>query len=209
MRAWIASLAVLAAILFPPVTQPQVGNPIPLQIRHLGRAPIHLDASAKSPQNEKPLFRFGLIADAQYADKDDRGIRRYREAATKLQECVAELNKHPLHFVVNLGDIIDGNGPASGAELTYILKILNSLRAPVRHVIGNHCLAIDRPELLRKLRLKTSYYTFQKSGWRFLVLDGMDVSLKSSSGSRELDQVWQYLQKNFDLPDYNGAIGDR
>lgn len=46
----------------------------------------------------KPLFSFGLMADCQYADVDPAGSRFYRGSLNKLQEAVAELNKHPLAY---------------------------------------------------------------------------------------------------------------
>ncbi|MBP1596501.1 MAG: cyclic 3',5'-adenosine monophosphate phosphodiesterase [Acidobacteria bacterium] len=207
MRALVALMISLAAALLPPAAKPQ---PQPWRPRHIEervQVPSYFNPATNPAQSEKPLFRFGLIADVQYADKDARGIRRYRESAVSLQQCVAELNRHPLAFSVNLGDLIDGNGMASRADLAYILKLLDPLKARLYHVIGNHCLAIDRPELLRMLHLKNTYYAFQKSGWRFLVLDGMDVSVASPPGSRESEQAKQYLQKDPKLPDYNGAIG--
>jgi len=155
----------------------------------------------------QPLFRFGVIADVQYADKEPQGKRCYRAALDKLRACVGQLNQQDLAFVVNLGDLIDGHGAASAAELATVTGVLAQLKAPVRHVIGNHCLEVDRPTLLKALKLESSYYEFQVQGWRFVVLDGMDISVKAPKGSPEARQAQQYLARSPNLPTYNGAIG--
>lgn len=59
-------------------------------------------------------FAFGLVADIQYACKDDKHsegrCQRYREVPSKLTEAVDHWQKSPcdLEFVLSLGDIIDG-----------------------------------------------------------------------------------------------------
>jgi 3',5'-cyclic AMP phosphodiesterase CpdA len=155
----------------------------------------------------EPQFRFGIIADVQYADKEPEGQRHYRAALAKLQVCVPDLNRQDLAFVVNLGDLIDGHGAASAAELATVARVFAQLKAPVRHVIGNHCLEVDRPTLMKTLKLRSAYYQFQVRNWRFLVLDGMDVSVKSPKGSPAARAAQEYLARNPKLPIYNGALG--
>jgi 3',5'-cyclic AMP phosphodiesterase CpdA len=155
----------------------------------------------------QPLFRFGVIADVQYADKEAQGKRHYRAALEKLRACVAQLNQQDLAFVVNLGDLIDGHGAASASELATVAGVLAQLKAPVRHVIGNHCLEVNRPTLLKTLNLNSPYYEFQVQSWRFIVLDGMDVSVKAPKGSLEARRAQEYLARSPNLPTYNGAVG--
>jgi len=158
-------------------------------------------------QTEQALFRFGVVADVQYADKPTQGKRRYSESADKLRACVADFNRQKLAFVANLGDSIDGDGEKSAADMTLIAGICRQLTCPVRHVIGNHCLMVPRPTLLKELELKSPYYEFARERWRFLVLDGMDVSLKSPDGSKQAKQAEDYLAKNPKLSKYAGALG--
>ncbi|MBM3891842.1 MAG: hypothetical protein FJ388_22230 [Verrucomicrobia bacterium] len=166
-------------------------------------------ALVQAGQDGEPLFRFGVVADVQYADKPTRGKRAYSETADKLRACVTDFNRQDLAFAVNLGDIIDGNGAKSARELALIAGIFRQLNSPVRHVIGNHCLTVPRPALLKELGLKSPYYEFTHKDWRFLVLDGMDVSLKSPYGSKEAKQARAYLAKNPKLSKYAGAIGEK
>ena len=175
-----------------------------------GLAPQRFDGDSQpgSPRGDQaPQLRFGLITDVQYADKESLGPRHYREAADRLKEAVLQLNQRDLGFVANLGDLIDGRGAETGADLDTVLGILNQLKAPVRHVIGNHCAEIDRATLQQALRMTASYYDFPVETWRFVVLDGMDVSVRSAVGSPQWREARVYLRRNPYLPTYNGAIG--
>ncbi len=131
-------------------------------------------------QAEEP-FVFGVLADIQYADKDTRGARHYRIALQKLEECVADLSDRKPAFVIQLGDIVDGHGSdarKSTEDLDLVLSTYNKLPMPTYHVVGNHCLAVDKETLRRKLGLKKFYYEFtvpSAKRWRFVVLDGNDV----------------------------------
>ncbi len=121
-----------------------------------------------------PLYSFGVIADVQYADQPTRGARHYRTSLQRLEACVADLNQHDLKFVVQLGDFID----TGKASFDAVLPRWNRLRARKYHVVGNHDLPILRGEVMRKLDLQRAYYDFSVGDrWRFVVIDGMDVSL--------------------------------
>ena len=130
---------------------------------------------------ERPQFRFGVLADIQYADKDTHGPRHYRAALGKLEECVDDLNRRDLAFVIQLGDIIDGypdDQPASEEDLAVVLRSFERIEAPYYHVVGNHCLNAGADVLHRRLGLERFYYHFtvpQAKGWRFVVLDGNDA----------------------------------
>jgi manganese-dependent ADP-ribose/CDP-alcohol diphosphatase len=160
-------------------------------------------------QRGEPLFRFGVVADVQYADKDPAGKRHYRESAGKLKTCIGDWNRQDLAFVVNLGDLIDGNGARTASELEKMVDLFKPLKAPVHHVIGNHCLAADRATLMKSLGLRTPWYDFSQGGWRFIALFGMDVSVYAPKGSDELKRARDYLARSPKLPTYNGAIGPR
>lgn len=127
----------------------------------------------------EPLFRFGLIADVQYGDKPDQGHLRYRASLGKLERCVADLARRRLDFVVQLGDVIDGRETLgeSGADLERVLAPLEGLGVPLVHVVGNHCLAVPRAELLPRLGLERGYRSFVWSPWRFVVVDTVELAL--------------------------------
>ncbi|XP_069510605.1 manganese-dependent ADP-ribose/CDP-alcohol diphosphatase-like isoform X3 [Ambystoma mexicanum] len=107
------------------------------------------------PGQEKPsidgreLFAFGIIADVQYADKDDgynflkTRKRYYRHSLRLLQSAIKEWNDEARvpSFVLQLGDIIDGynaNVQASNPSLQSVLNEVAKSKAPFHHVWGNH-----------------------------------------------------------------------
>lgn len=158
----------------------------------------------------KPLFSFGVAADIQYADKDDTGPRKYRQSLSKVADWKKAISGEKLEFVVHLGDLFDEGlenlGPA--------LKALRSLHSDVRHVLGNHDYSVPRATVLGQLGLKRAYYDFTVRGWRFVVIDGMDVAAKGGwpeghqnevEGRRLLEELKKSgaLQAN----DWNGAAG--
>lgn len=166
-------------------------------------------AGAAEAPAEKPVLRFGVVADPQYADKETIGKRRYREAAGKLKAALKALDKEKPDFIVNLGDVIDGNGERTPADLALIAGIFREARSPLRHVLGNHCLVAGRQQVMQALGMKDAYYEFRCKGWRFLVLDGMDVSTFSPKGSPEALRAGQILALDPKLPTYNGALSDK
>jgi manganese-dependent ADP-ribose/CDP-alcohol diphosphatase len=112
-------------------------------------------ALAEPVESATPLLRIGLVADAQYADKDTVGNRRYRQAGEKLRAAIADFAGQKLDFVVDLGDLIDGNGAKSMAEMQQMLALYATLKVPVYHIVGNHDLVIGRATLLRAFDLTT------------------------------------------------------
>ena len=124
---------------------------------------------------------FAVLADIQYGDKDTQGARHFRTSLLRLQDCVADLARRDLAFVVQLGDIVDGHAkdiPKTIAEQEAVLQILARQPAPVYHVIGNHCLSLGKDRLQQRYGLERFYYDFSvpaAAGWRFVVLDGNDA----------------------------------
>ena len=102
------------------------------------------------PVSAQRLPAFGVIADIQYADKPGSLSRDYKNALQRLDQCVDELNKQNLDFVIQLGDAIDGygtNAVASVKDLDSVLSVFNRLTAPKYHVLGNHCQSAGRETL--------------------------------------------------------------
>ena len=87
--------------------------------------------------NRDDFVEFGIIADTQYAEKDNLGARNYRDSILRLEECVVDFNNRELAFVIQLGDIIDG-GDNAAEELERAVAVHNRLKAVKYHVLGNH-----------------------------------------------------------------------
>lgn len=139
---------------------------------------------------DSPLFSFGLLADAQYADLPDgntEGRRQaFREVPDKLRAALADLRstQPPLAFVMHLGDIVNGN-PAGQEQCDREFDLVATIfeqglggHLPAVHVVGNHCLSVERSALLQRLRIPPSCYFSRSlgSGWRLIVLDTTEMS---------------------------------
>jgi manganese-dependent ADP-ribose/CDP-alcohol diphosphatase len=129
-----------------------------------------------SQHAQAPLFSFGVIADVQYCDCDHNGSRHYSSSLRKLHEAVRVFNQEQVKFVVSLGDFIDRDAQSFDT----LNKITRQLRMPVHHTLGNHDFSGAQQEIANAtsyLGLKKEYYSFKKEGWRFIVLNGNDISV--------------------------------
>lgn len=159
---------------------------------------------------DQPLFRFGLLADVQYADKDSAGKRTYRDALPLLKECAADLAERDLAFIAQLGDIIDGGKNLDGStkDLEDVLRPLEATGHPLIHVIGNHCLSVPRQQLQRRLGLERGWYSMVKENWRFIVLDSMAMSIHGDDP--DAARAWLKAHPRDMHPqasDWNGGFG--
>jgi len=174
--------------------------------------------SAAEETPEKPELSFGVLADTQYADARSWVNRQYRASAGKLAECVKELNKKKLDFTIQLGDLIDRDF----ASFKVVCPLYDKLTMPHYHVLGNHDFSVSeatKPKVLRALGLdrlgtKKGHYDFTVGRWRFVVLNGTDVSRYANPpGSRKHEQAKAMMDelrkgRRRNLAYYNGAIGD-
>jgi 3',5'-cyclic AMP phosphodiesterase CpdA len=176
------------------------------------RLALVLAAGALLAQDQ-PLARFAVLADVQYADKDGAGARDYRGSIAKLARAMENINRARPAFAIQLGDAID-EGPAN---LDAVLDTYNRIEARKYHVIGNHdASSIERRELLKRFGMSNSYYEFAEAGWRFLVLDGCDLSV--NGGWPQSSEHYTLAVKMLDelktanapnAQDWNGGVGER
>lgn len=92
----------------------------------LSSAHSYSDASVAPSRGVRPVFSFGVIADIQYCDCDDATNfagtehRKYRDTLRQTELAVASWNQAKVNFVVQLGDLIDGqNAGGYGAGLSF------------------------------------------------------------------------------------------
>lgn len=135
-------------------------------------------------QDGSPIFRFGVVADPQYAPVPPRRTRFYSHSLWKLSEAIANFNSQELEFVVTLGDIIDRHWES----YLDILPIYEDLDVPNFFVLGNHDydVAGDYLDAVERIvGLERTYYQFFGGGHRFLVLDGNEISLFANAKGTE------------------------
>lgn len=164
---------------------------------------------------ELPLMKFGIISDVQYADRDDVGSRNYRGSLDKLVEAVQTFNDNDVNFVISLGDFIDGGF----TNFDTLLSITNHLKMPLYHVLGNHDFTAPGDPLQNTLSTlglkKKSYYTKVHKNWRFIMLDGNDISLYANSpDSPEYEEALSRLEAlksmgSSNAMNWNGAISQK
>ena len=145
-------------------------------------------------QEAQPLIRFGVIADIQYADKDDHGSRFYRGSLAKLDSCIVNLNKEKLAFNVVFGDLVD-QGPK---DLKPVMEHLKKLNASYRNILGNHDFVDvgDRDMLYKQFNMPAPYYAFEKANWMFIVLNTNEVSEYGSNDGSPFRKEWKDLAAN-------------
>jgi len=158
----------------------------------------------------KYKFSFGAIADCQYCRGPNRGSRHYASSAKKLHQCVQELNSHDLEFVIHLGDFIDRDYDS----FDKVLPIYQSLKMPAYHALGNHDFDVAdkwKAKVPERMGMQGRYYDFKVEGWRFIVLDGNDVSFHAyPKDSLEYQNAGVYYRENkISSPKWNGAVGGK
>lgn len=126
---------------------------------------------------------FGVIGDVEYT-----GAETGNEQLEKLLQAGEFFNSKRLldkesvysgtkkvKFVIQLGDIIDNSH--STADLRTAVKAYDRIKKRTYHVIGERDIAgLDKRTVLKELGLKSSYYDFARSKWRFIVLDTTAVN---------------------------------
>ena len=126
-------------------------------------------------------IKIGVFADCQYCDCETAGTRFYRNSLEKLDECINQFNDiKKLAFVVGLGDLIDRDI----ASFDSVNVILSKSKKEVYHVIGNHDLSIEKTQFEKvpeKLHLAETWYSITKTGWRFIFLNGNEITFHSNN----------------------------
>jgi predicted phosphodiesterase len=168
-------------------------------------------AGCASPGGHDETFSFAVLTDVQYKDQDPRGSRHYRASPAKLTVCVDDLNARDLAFAIHLGDFIDGDF----ASYDVVAPIYDRIKAPHHHVLGNHDFSVndeDKGRVMGVLGLERPYYDFAHGSWRFVVLDGNDLSLRNPEKGEKVETAKAVLasMKEKGLSNaypWNGGVG--
>ncbi len=159
-----------------------------------------------------PELSFGVVADAQYCDCEPHGTRYYRESVHKLEEAILDFNAADLDFVIQLGDLIDRDA----ASFETVLPIYRKSETPVYHVPGNHdFVGVPKRLYLDILDLERGFYDFSCQSWRFIVLDGNDLSFyatpKDSEKFAEVETLFAQVsdEGRLNAHKWNGGISQK
>ena len=161
-------------------------------------------------QAQKPLFSFGVIADVQYCDCEPVGSRYYRMSLSKLREAMNSLKEDSVDFLINLGDLIDRDY----SSFKPALDIIDSSGIKTWHLTGNHDYSVD-PRLKKRLPLpmpsKEGYYSFIHKNFRFITLNGNEISTYDPGSKSQLTETEKYLTAlrdsgSINAMDWNGGM---
>lgn len=178
-----------------------------------GAALLAPPAGLRPARAASGALRFGVIADPQYADQRTKGSRFYRRTLDKLPPALDDLSGEDLSFTVTLGDIIDQYWESYEA----ILPLYARLRAPHFFVLGNHDYQVGAAyfDQVHKITgITATHYSFTGSGYRFIVLDGNEVTLFANPPGTEFHalaeaKIARLRQAGYDhARQRNGAISD-
>jgi alkaline phosphatase len=119
-------------------------------------------------------FRFGVITDLHYADREPWTVRYYRDSLPKLEECIRAMNDAHPSFLIELGDIIDkAEKDIEAGYLRTINDTFRKFRGPRYYVLGNHDVAtFSKEEFIALSGAPGSRYAFDAGEYRGIVLDG-------------------------------------
>jgi hypothetical protein len=168
-----------------------------------------------TPENREqlPIFSFGVIADIQYCDCEPLGSRFYRSSLTKLMDAITSFRNDNPAFLINLGDLIEKDFSSYKA----VYGILDTAGFKVYHTIGNHDYSVE-PRLKRSIpqlnKNKEGYYSFNYSTFRFIVLNGNELSTYSTSNKSEIKKAEDYIlnlktREEINGQEWNGGISTK
>ncbi|MFB9843716.1 metallophosphoesterase family protein [Mucilaginibacter ginsenosidivorans] len=146
---------------------------------------------------EKPVLRVAHLTDIHLKDKF--------EAPSRFTKCLHHLQQQSpqIDLVLNGGDVVfdmnkENIGTISDQWKLYRSVWANECKLPVSYCLGNHDIwwnEDDKAQALYgkkysmdQLGLSTPYYSFIKSGWKFILLDSVHL---------DIDNTW-----------YIGKLGD-
>ena len=164
-------------------------------------------------QDQEPLFSFGIIADVQYADSEPAGTRFYRSSLNKLREAVTTFRNDSVDFVITLGDMIDKDIESYEP----LLNIMDSSGLRFYHITGNHDYSVN-PKQKKRLpsayASEPGYYSFTHHNFRFIFLNGNEISLYGSASKAKIRQASakiETLKKRGQLNavEWNGGISGK
>jgi predicted MPP superfamily phosphohydrolase len=157
-----------------------------------------------STSGEHPL-KFGIVTDIHYNPETETG----NQTEAGLERCIEKWTREGAEFVIQLGDLINREGPEAEAELIAVRDMLARFPGKVYHVAGNHCLAVPPERYKAIMGLDSLYHTFAQHGIRFIALDGMDVSAINEPQTEADRHLLEYYRDVVKAPFYCGAISAR
>lgn len=131
-------------------------------------------ANLLAGEEQARKVRVGLVTDLHHADKPTKGSRHYRDTLGKLSETAKQFAVDQPDFIVELGDFIDAADSVESEQeyLRQVGEVFDTIPGPKHYVLGNHCVdMLTKEEFLRGVGQQKSFYSFDRGGVHFVVLD--------------------------------------
>lgn len=160
---------------------------------------------------------FAVVSDIHYAENPEAFSKALTDRSMKynadkyLEKLIQSLNKQELSFVLVLGDIgasiRDIDDQSAKDQLGRVASYMNRIKADVFYAIGNHEFKskAERPTGIFEATFGPRYYSFNRSGIHFIVLD---IHLSDRGSLKyEIDSVQlKWLEKDLTLVPNNQPI---
>ena len=119
------------------------------------------------PENS---VKFGIVTDVHQADFDDVSSDKYfTHSQAKMTDFIADMNNDfQPDFIIELGDFVEA---WDVNDFNTINAVYNTSTADRYHVMGNHEGYDARSEWLAATGYSSTYYSFDRQGYHFVVLD--------------------------------------
>jgi manganese-dependent ADP-ribose/CDP-alcohol diphosphatase len=164
-------------------------------------------------QTQKPLFSFGIITDVHYCNCAHENSKFYNKSLPRLRDAMNSLKDDSADFVISLGDLINSDIDSYGP----VLDIIDSSGLKTLYCLGNHDYSVEskyKKRLPVPLPEKAGYYSFMQGNFRFIVLNGNEVSTYAHSNKAAIKEAEEYIaslkaDSMINAIDWNGGISEK
>ncbi len=142
-----------------------------------------------SSKGKKPVLRVAHLTDVH--------IKNELEAPTKFAKCLHHVQQQnpKVDFILNGGDIVFDMNKANLSAINDQWHLLNGIlksecSLPIHYCLGNHDVwwsedskgqtDYGKKYSLEKLNLTKSYYSFTQKGWKFIILDSIQLDVDNT-----------------------------
>lgn len=142
-----------------------------------------------SSKGKKPVLRVAHLTDIH--------MKNELEAPTKFAKCLHHVQQQnpKVDFILNGGDIVFDMNKANLSAINDQWNLLNGIlksecSLPIHYCLGNHDVwwsedskgqtDYGKKYSLEKLNLTKSYYSFTQKGWKFIILDSIQLDVDNT-----------------------------